>query len=143
METLFTPLQSLTGGVLIGCAAVLLMLTVGRIMGATGILAGVFTPASASDWSWRVVLILGMMTGPWAYSALTGALPVVSSVATPGVLIIGGLLVGVGVTFGSGCTSGHGVCGLARLSRRSLAATITFMASTTLTVFIVRHVIGA
>lgn len=142
METTFTPIQSLIGGLMIGGSAVLLMMTLGRIMGATGILAGILFPASRGDLLWRVALVLGMMTGPLAMAALTGAMPEVAATASPGLLILGGLLVGVGVTFGAGCTSGHGVCGLARLSPRSLAATLTFMASTALTVFVMRHVLG-
>lgn len=142
METAFTPFQSLGGGALIGLAAVLLMLALGRIMGATGILAGVFAPASVNDLSWRLAVLAGMVTGPLAYLALTGGMPAVDVPVSTPMLIVGGLLVGVGVTFGSGCTSGHGVCGMARLSKRSIAATLTFMATTGLTVFLVRHVFG-
>lgn len=142
METAFTPWQSLGGGVLIGLASVLLMLAVGRIMGATGILAGVFAPASVADLSWRVALLLGMLTGPTVYWLATGGMPEITVPVSMPMLLIGGFIVGVGVTYGSGCTSGHGVCGMARLSPRSIAATITFMISTGLTVFVVRHVIG-
>jgi uncharacterized protein len=143
METTFTPIQSLLGGSLIGLSAVLLMLTQGRIMGATGILAGIFAPSSDKDWRWRVALVLGMMTGPWVVLGLTGALPQMAFPIETPALIIGGLLVGVGVTFGGGCTSGHGVCGLARFSPRSLAATLTFMVSCAASVFVIRHVLGA
>jgi uncharacterized protein len=141
-ETAFTPWASLGGGVLIGLAAVLLMLALGRVMGATGILAGVFAPASTYDFSWRAALLLGMVTGPAVYWLATGAMPEVIVPASMPMLILGGLIVGVGVTYGSGCTSGHGVCGMARLSPRSIAATLTFMATTAATVYVVRHVIG-
>ncbi len=142
METVFTPFQSLGGGVLIGLAAVLLMLSLGRIMGATGILAGILAPASSSDFTWRVVLLAGIVAGPVVVLLATGALPEVSVPVSTLALIIGGLLVGVGVTFGAGCTSGHGVCGMARLSKRSIVATLTFMLTTGITVFVIRHVIG-
>jgi uncharacterized protein len=142
MDTTFTPWASLAGGGLIGLSAVLLMLTLGRIMGATGILAGVFAPASRGDWTWRAVLVLGMMAGPWVVWAVSGSLPVVQVAMSPLTLIIGGLIVGVGVTLGGGCTSGHGVCGLARLSPRSAVAVVVFMASAVVTVFVIRHMIG-
>ncbi len=143
METEFTPLASLGGGVLIGIAAVLLMASLGRIMGATGILAGAMMPEGRGDRAWRVAVLAGMVTGPLAVLALTGAMPAVQVPVSTPMLIIGGLVVGLGVTYGSGCTSGHGVCGMARLSRRSIAATLTFMASTGITVYLVRHVFGA
>ena len=143
METAFTPLQSLGGGALIGLAAVLLMGLHGRIMGATGILSGLLSPVSRSDFSWRAFLLLGMVSGPVLIMLLTGQLPAVQVPVSTVMLLVGGAIVGLGVTFASGCTSGHGVCGLARLSPRSIAAVLTFMASTALTVFIVRHVIGA
>jgi uncharacterized membrane protein YedE/YeeE len=141
-ETAFTPWASLGGGVLIGLSAVLLMLVVGRIMGATGILAGLFAPASTSDFAWRAALLLGMVTGPAVFWLATGAMPEVTVPVSTPMLVIGGLIVGVGVTYGSGCTSGHGVCGMARLSPRSIAATLTFMATTAATVFVIRHVLG-
>lgn len=142
MDTLITPFQSLGGGALIGLASVLLMAVLGRIMGATGILFGFFSPTSFKDWRWRAAVLAGMMSGPAAYAVLTGAMPeIVVPVSTP-MLLVGGFIVGIGVTFGSGCTSGHGVCGMARLSPRSIAATGTFMLTTALSVFTVRHVIG-
>jgi uncharacterized protein len=143
LETTFTPLQSLFGGSLIGLSAVLLMLVLGRIMGATGILAGVFAPASRGDWLWRTAVVAGMMTGPWIVWVLTGALPVVHSSISLLALCLGGVIVGVGVTLGGGCTSGHGVCGLARLSPRSAVAVVVFMATAIATVFVIRHVLGA
>ena len=142
METTFTPIASTIGGVLIGTASVLLMLTLGRIMGATGILAGFFTPASRDDFLWRAAMLAGMMTGPLIYLALTGGFPAVDIPISMPVLLIGGFIVGIGVTVGSGCTSGHGVCGMARLSPRSIAATATFMAATAVTVYVMRHVIA-
>lgn len=142
METTFTPLASLAGGTLIGLAAVCLMLFRGRIMGATGILAGAMWPASRYDWTWRAAMLAGMVTGPWIYFALTGRLPEIEVPHTTPLLIFGGVLVGVGVTLGSGCTSGHGVCGMARLSPRSFAATATFMFTTGLTVYVIRHMLG-
>ncbi|MFW5654377.1 MAG: YeeE/YedE family protein [Roseicyclus sp.] len=141
-ETAFTPWTSLGGGALIGLAAVLLMLTLGRIMGATGILAGLMAPASREDFGWRAALVLGMVTGPAVFWLLTGGMPEVTVTVSTPVLIVSGLIVGLGVTYGAGCTSGHGVCGMARLSPRSIAATLTFMASTGVTVFLVRHVFG-
>ncbi|AZQ69814.1 YeeE/YedE family protein [Silicimonas algicola] len=142
METAFTPLQSLSGGVLIGLAAVLLMAVMGRVMGATGILAGVMSPSDRSDFAWRAAAVLGMVSGPAAVWAMTGALPAVQVPVSTPMLLVGGFVVGVGVTYGSGCTSGHGVCGMARLSPRSIAATLTFMVTTFATVFVVRHVVG-
>lgn len=142
VETAFTPWASLGGGVLIGLAAVLLMAGLGRILGATGILAGALTATDPGERGWRMALIAGMMTGPLAYLLLTGAMPVIQTPVSTPMLAVGGVIVGVGVTLGSGCTSGHGVCGLARLSPRSLAATLTFMATAGVTVFLVRHGIG-
>ena len=114
METAFTPGISLLGGALIGVATVALMATIGRIMGATGVLTGaLFGPG---DRSWRIALLAGMVTGPLAVLAATGQMPAIQVPVSMPMLLIGGFIVGVGVTFGSGCTSGHGVCGMARLS---------------------------
>lgn len=142
METVFTPFQSTAGGALIGAAAVLLMAYAGRIFGATGIVAGVVSASNSEDRAWRIALLAGMISGPLLVMGLTGQMPDLTPVTSLPWTIVGGLIVGFGVTLGSGCTSGHGVCGLARLSPRSLAATLTFMASTAVTVFVVRHVIG-
>ncbi len=142
VETEFTPILSLSGGVLIGLAAVALMLLVGRIMGATGILGGVVAPASWRDWSWRAAARAGMATAPLVYLAATGAMPEIRIPVSRELILIGGFIVGVGVTLGGGCTSGHGVCGLARLSRRSFVAVPVFMAAAFATVFLLRHVIG-
>ncbi|QPC43319.1 YeeE/YedE family protein [Kaustia mangrovi] len=139
--TEFTPFLSLLGGALIGLSAVLLMAVHGRIAGMTGILAALLPPP-ARDWGWRAAFLAGAVAAPAAMIAFGGAtIPFDSPVPTPW-LIAGGLIVGIGVTYGSGCTSGHGVCGMARLSPRSIAATATFMVTTALTVFVVRHVIG-
>lgn len=142
METDFTPWASLGGGALIGLSAVLLMALHGRVMGATGILAGAITPMPRGERGWRLAVLAGMVTGPQVLLAITGRMPAIQVPVSMPMLVVGGLLVGLGVTFGSGCTSGHGVCGLARLSLRSLAATATFMAATLVTVFVIRHVIG-
>ncbi|MFY0610393.1 MAG: YeeE/YedE family protein [Hyphomicrobiaceae bacterium] len=142
MITEFTPYASLTGGIMIGAAAVLLMLVLGRIAGATGIVTGLVFPANFEDWIWRAALLSGMMTAPALILLATGEMPTISVPVSNAALVVGGTIVGVGVVLGSGCTSGHGVCGLARLSSRSLAATLTFMATTAATVFVVRHVLG-
>lgn len=139
----FTPIQSLFGGSLIGLASVLLMLSMGRIMGATGILAGFLSPVSLQDWGWRAAILAGMATGPLAFLLATGSMPAIDVPVSTPMLLVGGFIVGIGVTFGGGCTSGHGVCGNARLSTRSITATITFMIATGITVYIIRHLIGA
>ncbi len=142
MVTDFTPILSLLGGVLIGCAAVLLMLIHGRIAGATGVLAGFVLPAGLSEWAWRAAMIAGMATAPATMLLVTGSMPAVDVPVSVMALTGGGFLVGIGVTLGGGCTSGHGVCGLARFSPRSLAATLTFMGTCFATVYAVRHVLG-
>lgn len=139
--TEFTPLVSLFGGMLIGLASVLLMAFHGRIAGMTGILAGILPPVS-SDWAWRAAFLSGAIIAPALILTFSDhSVSFASPVPTPW-LIVGGLIVGVGAFFGSGCTSGHGVCGMARLSPRSIAATATFMAASFVTVFIIRHVLG-
>ena len=143
METEFTLWASLGGGVLIGCAAVALMALHGRILGATGILSGALMPSDGKDRIWRLAVLAGMISGPLAFWLLTGGMPEIQVPVGVPALMLGGVLVGIGVTLGSGCTSGHGVCGIARLSKRSIAATLTFMATTGVTVFLLRHVIGA
>ena len=142
METVFTPFASLGGGILIGIAAVLLMAFHGRIFGATGVLGGLLEAPGTPDWAWRFVLMAGMISGPAAYLLLTGSWPDISVPVSLPLLLVGGFLVGVGVTFGRGCTSGHGVCGMARFSGRSFAATATFMLVTGVTVYLTRHVFG-
>ncbi|VVT10695.1 conserved membrane hypothetical protein [Roseovarius sp. EC-HK134] len=142
-ETEFTPLMSFAGGVLIGLSAVLLMFFQGRIMGATGILSGLITGGVPGDKIWRAAMVVGMIAGPLLMLGLTGQMPAVEVPISLPMILIGGFIVGIGVTFGSGCTSGHGVCGLARLSPRSFVATLTFMVVAFATVYVLRHVIGA
>jgi len=140
--TEFTPVASLLGGTMIGLAAVLLMAVHGRIAGMTGILAGLLPPL-VTDWAWRAAFIAGAIGAPALIVALADRSAIAFESGAPALwLVAGGLLVGIGVHFASGCTSGHGVCGLARLSPRSMAATVTFMAATAATVFVVRHVLG-
>lgn len=136
----FTPMAALTGGLLIGTSAALMMLLKGRIAGISGIIGGLLHP-SYGDASWRAIFLIGMMTAPLGMLIVTGRLPQVAAAASDRTLILAGLLVGFGTRLGSGCTSGHGVCGLARRSRRSLIATLTFMSAGTLTVFVMRHVL--
>lgn len=142
LETAFTPLQSLAGGVLIGLSAVLLMFLQGRIMGATGILAGLVTAQAPGERSWRAAMVAGMIAGPLLVLAVTGQMPAVDVPVSLPMILIGGFIVGIGVTYGSGCTSGHGVCGMARLSPRSIVATLTFMVVCFATVYVIRHVLG-
>lgn len=136
----FTPWASLAGGVLIGLAAALFVLLNGRIAGISGILGGLLKPVKA-DLGWRIAFLLGLVASPAAY-AWMARLPSPQIDASWGALVLAGLLVGVGTRYGSGCTSGHGVCGLSRLSPRSLVATATFMAAGFATVFVVRHLLG-
>lgn len=143
METEFTPWASLGGGALIGLAATLLMLLHGRVFGATGILGGLFRFNDPADWAIRAALIVGMAGGPLVFWLATGVMPVTDLPISNLAVVIGGLIVGVGVSYGGGCTSGHGVCGLARGSRRSMVATACFMTTAILTVTILRHVWGA
>jgi uncharacterized protein len=135
--TRFTPGSALAGGILIGLAAAWLILANGRILGASGLLGGVIPPR-AGDWSWRAEAILGLIAAPFVARLLFAPAPPVIE-ANAVTLIAGGLLVGFGTRLANGCTSGHGVCGLARLSPRSLAATATFMAAGFATVVLVRH----
>lgn len=139
--TEFTPVSALLGGALIGLSAVLLMAFHGRIAGMTGILTGLVPPI-AKDWRWRAAFIAGAIVAPIVLTSLTGYKIEFSSPVPVVWIIVSGLLVGVGVYFGSGCPSGHGVCGIARLSPRSIVATLTFMATAVATLFIIRHVIG-
>lgn len=143
METAFTPWASLGGGALIGLAAVLLMALHGRILGATGILSGLMRLDDLSDWRLRAALVTGMAAGPLVYLLVTGQMPVIDLPISNLAVVVGGLIVGIGVSYGGGCTSGHGVCGNARFSRRSMVATVCFMATAFATVFVLRHVVGA
>jgi uncharacterized protein len=138
----FTPWTGLAGGALIGLAAVILMAGPGRIMGASGIFAGLLTLKFGSEFRWRLTFILGLLVGAAWTGLLTFDTSSIAISASPGVLVAAGLAVGVGTVLGAGCTSGHGICGMARLSRRSLAATLTFMATAMVTVFIMRHMLG-
>lgn len=135
----FTPQSALLGGLMIGLACALLWLFNGRIAGVIGITAGTFT-SSNQERNWRLAFILGLVLSSWLW-LLVAPLPVVEVSSNYGLLAAAGLLVGIGARLGSGCTSGHGVCGLARLSVRSLVATLTFMGVAVLTVFIVRHLL--
>lgn len=142
METSFTPFMSLSGGMLIGLGAVLLMAVLGRIYGATGILSGLVFPENRSELVWRAALVAGMLISPWLVFLISGSMPEVQIPVSPAMIVIGGLIVGFGACTGSGCTSGHGVCGLSRISIRSLIAVPVFMATAAITVYIIRHVIG-
>lgn len=139
--TEFTPLLSLAGGALIGAAAVVLMVFHGRIAGMTQVMAGLVPPL-APDWRWRAAFVVGAILAPALVVLAAGdVIPFQSSVPTPW-LVIGGLIVGVGVYYGAGCPSGHGVCGIARLSPRSIVATLVFMAAAAITVYVIRHILG-
>jgi len=136
----FTPWSSLAGGLLIGLAAAVLILFNGRIAGISGIVGGLLSPRKG-DSGWRLAFLAGLLLTPLLYQ-LRLALPEVLIEAGTPALVIAGLLVGLGVRYGAGCTSGHGVCGLSRLSLRSLVATLCFMAAGFLTVYFLRHVLG-
>ncbi|MEQ8405008.1 MAG: YeeE/YedE family protein [Oceanicaulis sp.] len=139
--TEFTPISATIGGALIGLAAVILMAGNGRIAGISGIAGGLIGPGqSAPERGWRAAFILGLIAAPALYMALGPAIEVTIPASAP-LLIAAGLLVGVGTQLGSGCTSGHGVCGISRLSPRGIAATLTFMAAGAIAVFLVRHVL--
>ena len=142
METIFTPFTSLGGGLLIGLSAVLLMLGLGRVFGATGILSGVVFIENQDELKWRLALICGMLLAPGLIFVATGSMPELSVPVSPAMIALGGVIIGVGASLGSGCTSGHGVCGLSRLSMRSAVAVPTFMTTAAITVFLVRHVVG-
>jgi uncharacterized protein len=136
----FTPWSALAGGVLIGTAAAMFALLNGRIAGISGVLGGLLRPARG-DIGWRAAFVLGLVGAPLAY-ALVAAVPAPQIDAGLGALVAAGLLVGIGTRYGSGCTSGHGVCGLSRLSPRSLVATAAFMGAGFATVFVLRHVLS-
>ena len=136
----FTPLAAMAGGVLIGIAAAMFALLNGRIAGISGVLGGLLRPTKG-DRAWRIAFVLGLVGAPLAY-LLFAALPNPQIDASYGALILAGLLVGIGTRYGSGCTSGHGVCGLSRLSPRSLVATAAFMGAGFVTVLVTRHMLG-
>jgi uncharacterized membrane protein YedE/YeeE len=137
----FTPWSSLAGGVLIGLSAALLILGSGRVAGISGIVGGLLKPGGP-DTTWRLAFLGGLLVAPLMWR-LFAALPEAQPVAGGGMLVVAGLLVGIGTRYGSGCTSGHGVCGLSRLSPRSLVATLAFMGAGFATVYVVRHLLGA
>ncbi|WP_313296934.1 YeeE/YedE family protein [Diaphorobacter sp.] len=140
----FTPVQSLAGGALIGLSAALLIVLIGRIAGISGILGTLMQRdawAHYFGWGWRLAFMVGLLASPLIWQ-MFAPLPAMQLPENPRLIVLAGLLVGFGTRLGSGCTSGHGVCGLARLSRRSLAATVTFIAFGALTVFVLRHVLN-
>jgi uncharacterized membrane protein YedE/YeeE len=136
----FTPWSALAGGVLIGIAAAMFVLLNGRIAGISGIVGGLLAP-TRGDLAWRVAFVLGLVGAPLVYLGFA-AVPRPHIDASYAMLAVAGLLVGIGTRYGSGCTSGHGVCGVARLSPRSLAATAVFMGAGFATVFVLRHLVG-
>ena len=142
----FTPLTALAGGGLTGLAAAILYTFNGRVLGASGITASALEEVihlkARDGLSWRFAFLVGVIIGPLIYMLITGALPQNDYIAQDGRLIIAGLIVGLGTGYGSGCTSGHGICGLARFSKRSLAAVLTFMATGFITTFFINHLVG-
>lgn len=138
--THFTPWTSLAGGILLGIASAMFILLNGRILGISGIVGGLLRPRSG-DVGWRLAFVLGMLVAPALYYLIAGPTTVRIDAGWL-TLIIAGLLVGAGTRYASGCTSGHGVCGLSRLSPRSLAATLAFMAAGFVTVYLVRHILA-
>jgi uncharacterized membrane protein YedE/YeeE len=140
-ETTFTPIAGLIGGALIGLASSLLLLADGKIAGISGILGRSFFPASG-DLGWRLAFLIGLPVGAWLATRATSDALGFAITDSLGLLVAGGFLVGIGTQVGNGCTSGHGVCGMARGSRRSILATLTFMATGAATVFVMRHVLG-
>ena len=139
--TAFTPVASFLGGALIGVAAVMLMAATGRIAGISGIVGGLLQRYRAGDFAWRVAFVLGLVLAPVLYR-LFAELPESRIDAGWAMLVVAGVLVGFGSRLGSGCTSGHGVCGVSRLSPRSLVATATFMTTGFVAVYVVRHLLG-
>ncbi len=141
MATAFTPVASLIGGGLIGLSAVMLMALEGRIAGISGIISRLLLPHSDGAFAGRLAMVAGIIVAPLLYAAIVGGLPVQSIEAGGLMLVLAGLLVGFGSVWGNGCTSGHGICGLSRLSLRSLVATLIFMATAIATVFVTRHLL--
>ena len=137
----FSILSGFVGGAMIGTAAALFLFVTGRIAGISGILGGAFT-ADVKELGWRLAFLTGLVLGPLAVGIIAGTAVSITPQASVPVLILAGLLVGFGTRLGNGCTSGHGVCGLARGSRRSIAATATFFVTAIVTVFVARHVIS-
>lgn len=137
----FTPIPSLIGGMILGIAAALFMLLHGRILGISGIVSGLLNPQKG-DINWRVSIVLGMLSAPFLAALFFDMHSIQTIDASWAMIVIAGLLVGFGAQYGSGCTSGHGICGLSRLSPRSLMATALFMSSGFVTTLIIRHVVG-
>jgi len=137
----FTPYSALFGGILIGLGASLFMLLNGRIAGISGMLKGLLPPSTVLDNSWRVAFVIGLVSAGLAYQALVPTRSLPAENTSPIILVLGGLLVGFGTAMGSGCTSGHGVCGLSRFSLRSLIATVIFLSTGIVTVYVLRHLI--
>jgi len=138
----FTPIPSLFGGIILGIAAALYVLLHGRILGISGIVSGLLHP-KATDTAWRLSLVLGLISAPFLATLFLGIFPIVEIDSSWLAIVIAGVLVGFGAQYGSGCTSGHGICGLSRLSPRSLIATVAFMSAGFVIVFVIRHLIGA
>jgi uncharacterized protein len=136
----FTPWSALAGGILIGLAAALLILGSGRVAGISGILGGLLR-GRRTDIGWRIAFLVGLIGAPSMWT-LSTVIPTAHIDAPWGLILLAGVLVGVGTRYGAGCTSGHGVCGLARLSPRSMLATLAFMATGFATVFVLRHLLG-
>ena len=136
----FTPWASLAGGALLGIAAAMLIFFNGRIAGISGIVGGLVKPR-LHDVSWRIAFIAGLIIAPLLWQIFS-ALPPIQIGASNTLLVVSGLLVGIGTRFGAGCTSGHGICGLSRLSPRSIIATLSFMLAGFVTVYVVRHILG-
>jgi uncharacterized membrane protein YedE/YeeE len=138
----FTPWASLTGGIVLGVASALFILINGRILGISGILGGLLPP-KLGDTSWRIAFLLGLFAAPTVFHALVPVEYIIAPriEAAEWMVVVAGLLVGIGTRYASGCTSGHGVCGLSRLSPRSLVATASFMSAGFMTVYVVRHLI--
>ena len=143
METEFTPFASLLGGGIIGLSAVMLLATHGRIAGISGIVSRILPPSvEKAGLPQGIIFLIGLLLAAPLWFVLTGAAPVQMVSSNGLLLVIAGLLVGFGAVMGNGCTSGHGVCGISRGSARSIAATMTFMATASVTVFVLRHVLG-
>jgi len=137
----FTPVSASIGGVLIGLSATMLWFVNGRIAGVSGIVGGLWT-AQAGDIAWRIAFAIGLIAAPVLYGMAGGEVPYITVSVPWSLIMVARLLVGFGTRLGGGCTSGHGVCGLARLSRRSLVATGSFMITAVVTSFVLRHLIG-
>lgn len=139
----FTPIASLAGGILIGVSASILMFFNGRIAGISGIVAGIFNSPSTIEKMWRFAFVVGLIGGAFVYAHFFPINIEPREHMTTGLLVVGGLIVGFGTAMGGGCTSGHGVCGMSRLSLRSITATMTFLISGIVTVYVINYLIGA